>query len=74
MPFEKGDLIQLKSGGPVMTVESTGEHYTHEGTAVWCVWFEKVGSKQVASRETFAETVLEKAQRPGIASVRVIRG
>lgn len=74
MAFEKGDLVRLKSGGPVMTVEQTGEHYTFDGTSVWCVWFEKVGAKQVASRETFAEVVLEKAERPGVASFRVMRG
>ena len=74
MAFEKGDLVRLKSGGPVMTVEQTGEHYTIDGTAVWCVWFEKVGSKQVASRETFDEVVLEKAERPGVASFHVPRG
>jgi uncharacterized protein YodC (DUF2158 family) len=74
MEFEAGDIVQLKSGGPVMTVEQTGEHWSITGTGVWCVWFERVGNKQVASRETFAATALEKAERPGgITSVRLTR-
>ena len=34
--------------------------------AVWCVWFEKVGNKQVVGRDTFAPVALEKSQKPGI--------
>jgi uncharacterized protein YodC (DUF2158 family) len=34
MEFNIGDTVQLKSGGPVMTVES------REGNgSLWCVWF-----------------------------------
>jgi uncharacterized protein YodC (DUF2158 family) len=40
--FKVGDIVQLKSGGPEMTVTVVGDHY---GTpTVWCVWF--VGTKQ----------------------------
>ena len=44
MEFAPGDTVQLKSGGPIMTVEQVGEYWSIEGTAVWCVWFEKVGN------------------------------
>jgi len=37
--FKAGDVVQLKSGGPKMTVQHTGN-----GNAV-CVWFE--GNKKV---------------------------
>ncbi len=36
MNFAIGDTVQLKSGGPVMTVESFGDD-----NYVRCVWFEK---------------------------------
>lgn len=74
MDFAPGDTVQLKSGGPIMTVEQVGEHWSVEGIAIWCVWFEKVGNKQVASRETFAAIALEKADRSGFASFQVTRG
>jgi uncharacterized protein YodC (DUF2158 family) len=38
-----GDVVQLKSGGPLMTVKSVGDNY---GTlTAWCVWFE--GTKKM---------------------------
>ena len=74
MEFVPGDTVQLKSGGPIMTVEQVREHWSIEGSAVWCVWFEKVGNKQVASRETFAAVALGKVERPGVASFQVTRG
>jgi hypothetical protein len=58
-------------GGPIMTVEQVGEHWSIEGTVVW---FEKVSNKQVASRETFAAVALEKAERSGFGSFQVMRG
>ena len=61
MDFQPGDTVRLKSGGPLMSVEQAGEHYSIDGIAVWCVWFEKVGNKQVAQRETFAAATLEKS-------------
>ncbi|MCA0418025.1 MAG: YodC family protein [Proteobacteria bacterium] len=73
MEFAAGDTVQLKSGGPFMTVEQVGEHWPIKGPAVWCVWFEKVGSKQVVSRDTFPSAALDKAERSGITSVPAIR-
>jgi uncharacterized protein YodC (DUF2158 family) len=72
MDFKPGDLVKLKSGGPVMTVEAVGDHY---GTpTVWCVWFEKVGPKQTKQTETFAPVVLEAATQGGFAVAQVRRG
>jgi uncharacterized protein YodC (DUF2158 family) len=36
-----GATVQLKSGGPIMTVEQVGERSMGGGTAAWCQWFEK---------------------------------
>ncbi len=59
-----GDLVQVISGGPIMTVEKAGTSATFGEDFVSCVWFEKVGNKQVAQKETFAPAVLEKVERP----------
>lgn len=61
MEFNPGDVVQLKSGGPSMTIESV-----NDGIAL-CVWFEK--SRQ--NREGFS-TVLLTPYRRGPA-IRVIR-
>jgi uncharacterized protein YodC (DUF2158 family) len=55
--------VRVKSGGPIMTVEQVGKT-TFQEDAVWCVWFEKVGNKQVAQKETFPPVVLEKTEKP----------
>jgi uncharacterized protein YodC (DUF2158 family) len=62
--FKPGDLVRVKSGGPIMTVEQVGITAMMNEPAVWCVWFEKVGNKQVAQNKTFAPVVLEKAEKP----------
>ena len=33
--FKAGDVVQLKSGGPNMTVERI-----NDDRSLWCVWFE----------------------------------
>jgi uncharacterized protein YodC (DUF2158 family) len=63
--FKAGDLVRLKSGGPLMTVESVGELAMTGEQAVWCVWSDKVGNKQVVQRDTFPPVVLESSQKPG---------
>jgi uncharacterized protein YodC (DUF2158 family) len=35
--FKPGDVVQLKSGGPEMTVKEVSGEPEH----VWCVWFLK---------------------------------
>jgi uncharacterized protein YodC (DUF2158 family) len=41
--FQKGDLVILKSGGPVMTVQSVSDYSMSAGPehGVECVWFDK---------------------------------
>lgn len=58
--FAPGELVRLKSGGPVMTVEKTGQTAMFNEEAVWVTWFDKVGSKQVVQRDTFAPVLLQK--------------
>ncbi len=62
MELKIGDLVQLKSGGPIMTVESiTGafERAMGEGQ-VHCVWFDSQGHVQY---ENFSEEVLKCKER-----------
>lgn len=41
MAYQAGDVVQLKSGGPKMTVEkTTGVKMVH------CVWFDKDGNEK----------------------------
>jgi len=39
--FKPGDVVQLKSGGPLMTVSSVGNDAMTKRPRVWCVWFVK---------------------------------
>jgi uncharacterized protein YodC (DUF2158 family) len=50
MDFEPGDVVQLKSGGPLMTVEVIDKDGMTGRDAVFCVWFEKVGNRQEVKR------------------------
>jgi uncharacterized protein YodC (DUF2158 family) len=45
MAFQEGDVVQLKSGGPRMTVEG------YEDGLVVCVWFEEKNRKNSAFKE-----------------------
>lgn len=73
MEFKVGDLVRLKSGGPLMTVEQVGKKAVTDEEAVWCTWFEKVGNKQVVQRETFAPAILEKPRKPGAVAFSLAR-
>jgi uncharacterized protein YodC (DUF2158 family) len=57
MNFKAGDVVMLKSGGPLMTIQ-TIEEKNGEMTA-WCQWFE--GSKTAANR--FTLTSLKPAEK-----------
>jgi uncharacterized protein YodC (DUF2158 family) len=75
--FTPGDTVQLKSGGPVMTVEQVGQHHVTQAENVWCTWFEKVGNRQELHKEQFNPVTLEKYDGGaafGVSSVRVQRG
>lgn len=39
--FQPGDTVQLKSGGPIMTIDQIGQRSGGGGPAAWCQWFEK---------------------------------
>jgi|TARA_Y100001001_G_scaffold161935_2_gene187395 uncharacterized protein YodC (DUF2158 family) len=56
MNFAAGDVVQLKSGGPRMTVEAVSD-----GT-VSCIWFEQ--SHQL--RDEFPEILLMPAARSSV--------
>ena len=53
--FEKGDVVQLTSGGPKMTVQNVGRDGAGH-MCVWCAWFD--GSNKKAGRFP-VETVQE---------------
>ena len=53
--FEVGDTVQLKSGGPIMTVEAL------MGVDIFCTWFDE--QKQL-QREEFDSAVLKKFRLP----------
>jgi uncharacterized protein YodC (DUF2158 family) len=58
--FSKGDVVQLKSGGPRMTVSNTGKDM-FDNDMVWCVWFEKMKKFE----DTFEPEVLVKVPSGG---------
>jgi len=64
MSWQAGDVVELKSGGPRMTVDNVeGED------AVVCVWLDKNGEKKLGS---FRSVMLQKATS-GIKVVGVRR-
>lgn len=54
--FQIGDVVQLKSGGPVMTVENPS-FQSNPGPVVRCEWFDAKGLKQIG---VFKEEMLER--------------
>jgi len=64
--FNAGDTVRLKSGGPLMTVESAFE--TYGAMQVHCTWF--VGTK--LERGSFVPGALQASQTAGV-SVSVAR-
>jgi uncharacterized protein YodC (DUF2158 family) len=63
MHYNVGDVVQLKSGGPVMTVESR-----YDDEKVNCVWFD---SKHVEKRGTFPDAALDTASTEPLGPVFV---
>ena len=55
--FKPGDVVQLKSGGPLMTVVRV-EPGTDGTPMVECTWFDKSEQKN----SVFRELVLDRAQ------------
>jgi uncharacterized protein YodC (DUF2158 family) len=56
--FKPGDVVQLKSGGPKMTVEQVGQDAVLMNPAVWCSWF--VGTR--LQKEVFSPDALDRAK------------
>ena len=57
--FKAGDVVELKSGGPKMTVNKTGQ--TFGGAfVVWCDWFD---GKKMESK-TFPSESLKLSEDP----------
>lgn len=54
--IKPGDTVRLKSGGPLMTVQTVGNYDGLGGRGANCVWFEK-SKKETA---VFALSNLEK--------------
>ena len=54
MDLKIGDVVELKSGGPAMTVESI------ENNRVWCAWF----INGETNRAVFASDMLQEPQEP----------
>ncbi len=57
MQWKAGDIVRLKSGGPVMTVTDT----KLEEPYVQCVWFD---AKKTKHTDTFNRNTLEAATKP----------
>ncbi len=56
--FKKGDVVQLKSGGPKMTVTSY-ERNMHGDMMVWCQWFNNVKPPYKLEHGTFEPEALK---------------
>jgi len=54
--IKQGDVVQLKSGGPRMTVQRLGDYTMVGGPGAECVWFD--GSKE--QRKVFGIATLQK--------------
>jgi uncharacterized protein YodC (DUF2158 family) len=55
MEFNVGDLVKLKSGGPLMTVSEV------DGDEVTCVWFPQADYSELREAD-FADATLEKGK------------
>jgi uncharacterized protein YodC (DUF2158 family) len=54
--FQSGDLVKLKSGGPLMTISFKNSH----GSFV-CVWWNE--NSEAYKSETFAPALIESAKK-----------
>jgi uncharacterized protein YodC (DUF2158 family) len=56
--WKEGDVVQLKSGGPIMTVETVAN--IQGKTTVFCLWFDK--TQRISG--TFPPGTLERFSEP----------
>ena len=60
-PFKVGDKVQLKSGGPEMTVRAIGDEDDDDDGQVSCMWF----AKELLQQGSFpAETIVQAQSKP----------
>jgi uncharacterized protein YodC (DUF2158 family) len=64
MDFERGDVVNLRSGGPQMTVRKVG-HEAFGYRSISCVWFDKAKKFDAA----FDAKSLEKLSNASAATV-----
>jgi uncharacterized protein YodC (DUF2158 family) len=65
--FKAGDVVQLKSGGPKMTIELIGKKFESDTkNSAKCVWFEK--QKQNTAYFDLAVLRLADSDEPGFAA------
>jgi uncharacterized protein YodC (DUF2158 family) len=68
--FQAGDTVQLKSGGPWMTIAHLAAGVgADKSQGAWCDWIDKVKGKQQRLHEWFPLTSLNKvdpAAPPGV--------
>lgn len=57
-----GDVVQLKSGGPLMTVSSVGQLYEGGPINAWCDWFIQQKEPWKKESDTFPLTSLKKVE------------
>ena len=62
MEFEPGDVVQLRSGGPAMTVKELGTMPYRDDPGVWCIWFEQIGPRQEIEEQAFVPITLKKCE------------
>lgn len=67
--FTRGDVVQLMSGGPRMTVDEYGTFGLAQTEGVKCVWFD--GNRRL--EEAFDEALLKPAE-PSARVTRLERG
>ncbi|MGV1869731.1 YodC family protein [Agrobacterium rosae] len=60
MEFKVGDVVQLKSGGPHMTISSIGTMYEGSELYAWCDWFVQDKAPWKKEDGTFPLTSLKK--------------
>lgn len=65
--IQKGDVVQLKSGGPRMTVQDIGDYGFSDSSTngALCVWFEK----NKAEEKVFDLAVLVKPASASVGSL-----
>lgn len=61
MDFKAGDVVQLKSGGPHMTISTIDRVYDGGELYAWCDWFVQDKAPWKKEDGTFPLTSLKKA-------------